>query len=81
MAKMKESPCCPKKKLLLLRCGEEGATSLQCVWMHDALEWVCLDKTVLDVALTKYFENHCDSESRQNRFVSFRRMEDVPPRC
>ena len=32
MAKIKESQCCPKKKCCC--CGEEGATGLQCVWMH-----------------------------------------------
>ena len=45
MTKIKESPCCPKKKKCCC-CGEEGATELQCVWMHDALKRVCLDKTV-----------------------------------
>ena len=64
MAKIKESPCCPKKKKYCCG-GEEGTAGLQCVWMHDALERVCLDKTVLDVALTKYFKSHCDLDSHQ----------------
>ena len=66
-----------KKKMLLPR---KKGHRLECVWMHDALERVCLDKTVLDVALTKYFESLWDPDSRQNRYVSFRRREDVPPR-
>ena len=38
MTKIKESPCCPEGRC----CSEEGATGLQCVWMHDATRWsVC----------------------------------------
>ena len=62
-------------------CGEEGATGLQCVWMHDVLERVCLDKAVLDVALTKYFESQCNPDGRQNRYVSVWRMEDFSQHC
>ena len=40
--------------------------------MHNALERLCLDKAVLDVVLTKYFESRCDLESRQSRYVSVR---------
>ena len=36
--------------------------------MHDALECLCLDKAVLDVALTKYFESRCDPNRCQNRY-------------
>ena len=84
MAKIKESPCCPKnkKKLQLRRRGgHQLAVRVDINRMHNALERVCLDKTVLDVALTKYFESWCDPDSRQNRYVSVWRMADVPPRC
>ena len=76
---------CEKKVHAVLRTmpllRRRGATGLQYVWMHDVFEPVCLDKAVLDVALTKYFESQCDPDSRRNRYVSVWRMEDFSPRC
>ena len=48
-----------------LCCAEDVATKakkgvLQCINLHEEFYLVCLEHAVLDVALTGYFEMHCD---------------------
>ena len=73
MTKIKEHPCCPEAIPLLRRRGSHRLAvrvDAQCVG-------ACVLGLVFDVALTKYFESQCDPDSRQNRFVSVRRLKDV----
>lgn len=47
--------------------ASEKKGSLKCVTLHEKFELVCLDRDVLDVALTGYFESRCDVDHRVNR--------------
>ena len=76
MTRVEESLCCVEDDAAAARKGP-----LQCVCMHDEFERVCLDKAVLDVALTGFFESRCDPDSRQNRYVVLPVWDDVPTRC
>lgn len=55
-----------------LCCAEDMAAGdkkghLRCICQHEEFDRVCLDRAVLDVALTGYFESRCQPDSRANR--------------
>ena len=64
MERIEDFVCCAEDEAAM-----EKKENRQCVCLHEEFSRVCLDRAVLDVALTDFFGSRCEPDNLANRYA------------